>query len=366
MKILVVNGGSSSYKFALFTVSDPETLENPIWKAEVNWSGGGKGGEEALVASLKEVSLPDAIGHRVVHGGADFFQPTLLTPEVVQKIGALTPLAPLHHPIHLQAIRICRELFPHAPQVAVFDTAFHATLKEAIKTYPIPYIWKENGVCKYGFHGISHHYCAWRMRKLIGREQFRLVNCHLGSGCSLAAIQDGVSVDTSMGMTPLEGLMMATRSGSIDPGVLLYLMQQPGMSVERLDWMLYNESGLKGIAGTADMRLLLQQSSPKASLALEMYLHRLICGVGAMVASLRGVDCLSFTGGVGQNSAWIREKVGEALGFLGIAIVEESNIAGPPDRCISVPSSQVQVWVLAAQEEWMIAHQTSQRLIGMQ
>lgn len=363
MKILVVNGGSSSYKFALFCRSTAQKVEDPVWKAEMSWSGGERIGEEELAACLRDIPLPDAIGHRVVHGGENFSQPTLLTIPVLQKIEELTPLAPLHHPVHLQAMRVCREIFPHAPQVGVFDTAFHSTLQEAVKTYPIPYIWREKGVYKYGFHGINHNYCAWRMSQLIGRENFRLVNCHLGNGCSLAAIRDGVSVDTSMGMTPLEGLMMGTRSGSIDPGVLLYLMQQEGISLEELDKMLYSESGLKGIAGTADMRTLLQQRTQKSSLAIDMYLHRLICGIGGMVASLGGLDYICFTGGVGQNSSFVREKSVRALEFLQMKLATENNLAGPPDRCISSASSKVGAWVLAAQEEWMIAHQTQELLL---
>lgn len=358
MKILVINGGSSSYKFALFSSLTTEKVEAPIWKAEMSWVGD----EAPFSVYLQEAPSPDAIGHRVVHGGADFSTPTLLTPTVLQKIEELTPLAPLHHPVHLQAMRVCREVFPHVPQVGVFDTAFHSTLPEFVKTYPIPYEWRERKIYKYGFHGINHNYCAWRMKQLVKREPFRLVNCHLGSGSSLAAIQDGVSVDTSMGMTPLEGLMMATRSGSIDPGVLLYLMQNEGVTLEALKKMLYSESGLKGIGDTADMRTLLQNPSQKNSLAVEMYLHRLICGIGSMIASLGGIDSLCFTGGIGQNSAFIREKVVKAFAFLGIELSPENTQSGPSDRCISSPSSKVEVWVLAAQEEWMIAHQTKELL----
>lgn len=364
MKILVVNGGSSSYKLALFSSSTAEKVEAPIWKAEMSWVGGEKLEDEPLAACLRKAPIPDAIGHRVVHGGADFSAPTLLTPAVLQKIEALTPLAPLHHPVHLQGMRVCRELFPAIPQVGVFDTAFHSTLPEVVKTYPIPYKWREKGIYKYGFHGINHHYCTWRMRQLVGRDAFRLVNCHLGSGCSLAAMQDGISINTSMGMTPLEGLMMATRCGSIDPGVLLYLMQNEGVTLEALERMLYSESGLQGIGDTADMRTLLQNPSPKNSFAVAMYLHRIICGIGSMIASLEGIDCLCFTGGIGQNSAFIREKVVKAFAFLGIELSPENNHSGPSDRCISSPASKVAVWVLAAQEEWMIAHQT-QESIGL-
>ncbi len=362
MKILVVNGGSSSCKFALFSASTADRVEDPIWKTEMSQTEGALD-DESLAACLKEAPFPEAIGHRVVHGGAHFSKPTLLTPFVLQKIEELIPLAPLHHPVHLQGMRVCRKLFPHIPQVGVFDTAFHSTIQEAVKTYPIPYEWREKGVYKYGFHGINHNYCAWRMEQLMGRKNFRLVSCHLGSGASLAAIRDGMSVDTSMGMTPLEGLMMASRSGSIDPGVLLYLMNNEGMTLTALDKMLYSESGLKGISGTADMRTLLQQPTQKGSLAVEMYLHRLISGIGGMVACLGGIDALCFTGGVGQNSPFIREKVVRAFEFLGMTLAPENNLSGPPDRCISSDTSKVDVWVLAAQEEWMIAHQTVEKLL---
>lgn len=389
MKILVVNAGSSSHKLSLFE-TDRECPTEPLWKALLDW-GRQEGpyytvqvqGREALTYPLKTSHLKEElrriletlwkgenplikgpleierVGHRVVHGGVLFDTPVLVTEAVKEEIRRCIPLAPLHNPGNLEGIEWLEQIFPAVPQIAVFDTAFHSTMSETVKTYPVPYAWKEKGIQRYGFHGISHHYCAVRASEMVKTplSPLRLVNCHLGNGASLCAIRDGKSVDTTMGLTPLEGLMMGTRCGSVDPGILLYAMRELNMTPQALDACLTFESGLKGIAGSSDMRDILAQTDERAELAFNMYIYRLNSFIGAMVASLGGIDVLSFTAGIGEHSAAVREKACKGLAYLGIHLDAEKNqrCTSKQDQDIASDDSAVRIVVIHTQEEWMIA-----------
>ncbi|PQV62670.1 acetate kinase [Abditibacterium utsteinense] len=392
MKILVLNAGSSSQKCCLYQVAGaelPARMPAPLWEAEtdgdklkVSTSAGQFFDENIAAASsssaishlletlwsgptavLQDKSEIDIVGHRVVHGGRDFRVPTRITNEVKIAIERLSPLAPAHNPAALAGIKAVEALLGDVPQVAVFDTAFHASLPDAAAIYPIPFEWTEQGIRRYGFHGISHADCAARAAQILGREldSLRLITCHLGNGCSLCAIQGGKSIDTTMGFTPLEGLMMGTRSGSIDPGITLYLLREKGVSADELDHILNRESGLKGVSGlSGDMREIdaaRAKGSPRALLAFEVYVHRLRAQIGAMLASLGGIDALIFTGGVGEHSAEVRAAVCEVFGFLGISLDSTKNESAPENEDIGSPESAVRVFVIGAQEDWAIARE---------
>src|SRR5208337_4121259 len=330
-----------------------ERLLNSLWS-----------GETQAISGASDI---DVVGHRVVHGGPQYFEPALVTAEVKSAIEGVSAFAPLHNRAELEGMSIVAKLLGSVPQVAVFDTGFHQTMPLAAKTYPGPYEWFEQGIRRYGFHGINHQYCAQRAGQLLGRNlnSLKLVTCHLGNGCSLAAIHHGASVDTTMGFTPLEGLMMGTRSGSVDPGILTYLMRQGHFFGEALDDVLNKKSGLLGISGiSSDMREVLdarKSGNERASLAFDMYIHRLRSGIGAMAAVLGGIDALVFTAGVGENSAEVRAAVCDQLAFLGLRIDPAKNAQSPlpkdNDSDISVPDAAVRVLVIHAQEDWMIARQ---------
>lgn len=392
VKILVLNAGSSSHKLSLFDLQNENSME-PLWKGELDWgrneqpislsvktAGGAylqadlhhrdvEEGIKKLLESLwqgdtKVIEGPQSIvriGHRVVHGGDKFEQPTLIDPRVKEAIRQLIPLAPLHNPANLLGIELMEEMFPSLRQIAVFDTAFHVTMPEIVKTYPVPWQWREKGVQRYGFHGISHQYCSERAAQFLNKDHkdFKMINCHLGNGCSLCAIQEGKSYETTMGLTPLEGLMMGTRGGSIDPGILLYLLREHKISLEDLDQALNFSSGLQGIAGLSDMRDLLNKQEARAVLAVQMFIHRLKTAIGAMAVSLGGVDVLSFTAGIGENAPLIREETCRGLACLNVAIDVEKNRVCEPDADISIASSPIRVLVLRTREEWMIARACS-------
>ena len=316
--VLVVNAGSSSLKLSLLD----ESSEEPILTRELD-ALQAKIDEKELSAALAcGLSAADYIGHRVVHGGEHFRDAVRITPEVRAALGALVDLAPLHQPKSLAALDAVSRVLPDTPAVACFDTAFHATLPAAASTYALPAQWRERwGLRRYGFHGLSHAYIARRVPELLGRDahSLRIVSCHLGSGASLCAIAGGRSRDTTMGFTPLEGLVMATRSGSVDPGLLLWLLERTGLSEPEMAAALEHESGLTGLAGTGDMRNVLARRSAgdsRAELALEVYLHRLRAGIAAMAAAIGGLDVLAFTGGVGEHAAEIREATVDGLAFL--------------------------------------------------
>ncbi|MFY9841879.1 MAG: acetate kinase [Terriglobales bacterium] len=397
MKVLVLNSGSSSQKSCLYEIGDtlPDNPPNCLWQGKVEWvddqtqysiknSDGVSVNDLAAVESrgeavkrllqslwsgktkaISSLSEIDVVGHRVVHGGPQYFEPAIVTPEVKSAIENVSAFAPLHNRAELEGMEIVAKLLGPVPQIAVFDTGFHRTMPLAAKTYPGPYEWFEQGIRRYGFHGINHQYCAERAAQFLHKDPnaLKLVTCHLGNGCSLAAIREGQSVDTTMGFTPLEGLMMGTRSGSVDPGVLTYLMRQRHFFDEKLDDVLNKRSGLLGISGiSGDMREVLdarQKGHERAKLAFDMYVHRLQSGIGAMMAVLGGADALIFTAGVGENSPQVRAAVCDQFAFLGMRLDPARNEQQPPDtdRDISTADSTVRVLVIHAQEDWMIARQ---------
>ena len=393
MKVLVLNSGSSSQKSCLYEIGDalPDDPPACLWEAKVEWEGnfaeaeikGGQGfarkertkvssraqavehlldtlwkGEGRAVASPSEI---DVVGHRVVHGGPHFEDPVVITAEVKSAIAGVSAFAPLHNRAELEGMEIIERVLGRVPQVAVFDTGFHKKMPLAAAVYPGPYEWFAAGIRRYGFHGINHKYCARRAAHLLGRDPkgLRLVSCHLGNGCSLAAIRDGGSVDTTMGFTPLEGLMMGTRSGSVDPGILTYLMRQSHLSGEQLDDILNQRSGLLGISGVSgDMREILaaiKKGNERAKLAFDIYVHRLQSGIGAMIAVLGGIDGLIFTAGVGENSPEVRAAACQNLRYAGVNLDPEKNVQSPADQDISAADSPVRVVIIRAQEDWEIA-----------
>jgi len=357
MKVLVVNAGSSTYKCALFdlTKASSGAFVKPLWERTEENS---KNTLKRLLDSVWKVSETiDCVGHRVVHGGVKLYKPTLITPAVVKTILSLCSLAPLHNPANLEGIETLGKLLPQTPQVAVFDTAFHHTLSDVAATYPVPYGWFKKDIRRYGFHGISHDYCTERASQILKekRSRLKIISCHLGNGSSLCAVDKGKSIDTTMGFTPLEGVMMGTRSGSIDPAILLYLLREKKYTAKQLDRILNFESGFKGICGTSDLRKVLEADDPQAKLALEMYVHSLVKNIGAMAAVLEGLDALLFTGGIGENSPLVRKKVCEQLQFLGFALDQKKNQNPKPDSEISTPSSKVRLLVIHTREDFAIA-----------
>jgi acetate kinase len=340
LKILVVNAGSSSLKLRL--LEDDRLLA----AADLDPT------DETSVAEWLAVQpAPDATGHRVVHGGVEFAEPVLVDDAVIAALTSLTDLAPLHQPKSLAALALVGRLLPDVPAVACFDTAFHATLPPAAATYALPAQWRQRWhLRKYGFHGLSHAYASRRARELGAGP--RLVTCHLGAGASLCAVDDGKSVDTTMGFTPLDGLVMATRSGSVDPGLVLWLQEHAGLPTGELADALEHGSGLLGLAGTADMRELLARTDDEAALALDVYTHRLRTLIGAMAAALGGIDGLVFTGGVGERSPEIRARACERLDYLGVKLDETLNDRSG-DRKIGTGA-----FVVDAREDLEIARQT--------
>src|SRR6266481_4491133 len=388
MKVLVCNAGSSSLKFSLFEAEGELLLaEGGIdWTtkptrlvfrrtghqeireelklekhadAVVRILDDLQSGPSAALGSLEEL---EAVGHRVVHGGERYTAAVRITPEVKRVIGELAELAPLHNPVSLDGITAMERVLPRVPQVAAFDTAFHATLSEAARTYPVPRKWTRDwGMRRYGFHGLSHSYCAGRAAEMIGRRDLRLVIAHLGNGASVSAVRNGLCVDTSMGFTPLEGLMMGTRSGTVDPGMLVYLLRHKGLDVNELDHALNYQSGLLGISGvSSDMREVLSElaGNPNARLAVEVYVHRIRQTVGAMAATLGGVDALVFTAGVGEHATEIRKRVCENLNYLGLELDRTANETCQPDADVAMPASAARILVIATREDLTIMRET--------
>jgi len=321
---------------------------------------------ESVRSALEGLGVVDAVGHRVVHGGTQFLGPVRVSEPVIRRLEALSDLAPLHQPKSLAALAAVGAALPDVPAVACFDTAFHAGMPAAAATYALPVEWRKRwDLRRFGFHGLSHSYVARRVADLVGSVPapgLRLVSCHLGAGASLAAVLDGRSVDTTMGFTPLDGLVMATRSGSVDPGLVLWLEEHVGMPPAELAAALEYRAGLLGLAGTADMRAVLaaeEQGDPEAALAAAVYLHRLRAAVAAMAAALGGLDVLAFTGGVGENSAAIRRRAADGLAFLGVAVDDAQAGAGADagvvDHEISAPGARVRSFVIAAREDLQIA-----------
>jgi acetate kinase len=393
MKILVCNAGSSSLKFSLFEAEGELLLaEGGIdWTTKPTRLVFRRTGHQEIREELKLEKHADAVarilddlqagpsaalhtlkdlqavGHRVVHGGERYTAAVRITPEVKRVIGDLAELAPLHNPASLDGITAVEQVLPTVPQVAAFDTAFHATLSEAARTYPVPQKWTRDwGIRRYGFHGLSHSYCAGRAAEMIGRRDLRLVIAHLGNGASVSAVRNGLCVDTSMGFTPLEGLMMGTRSGTVDPGMLVYLLRHKGLDVNELDHALNYQSGLLGLSGvSSDMRQVLSElpHNPDARLAVDVYVHRIRQTVGAMAATLGGIDALVFTAGVGEHAAEIRERVCENMNYLGLELDRTANQTCKPDADVAMPESAARILVIATREDLTIMRETRQ-LVG--
>jgi acetate kinase len=317
MKILAINGGSSSVKCRLDDLHHaPSEPAAPLWQAHID-------SHENLESTLRSAPGPvDAVVHRIVHGGKQR-QTTRITPQVREAIAQEAEVAPAHNKFELQSIDVAQTVFgPDVPQIATFDTSFHATLEPTAYVYPGPYEWLDQGIRRYGFHGLSHQYSSRRAAELLGSDSLRLIVCHLGNGASLCAIRDGKSVDTTMGFTPLEGLMMGTRSGSVDPAILIYLIRHRGYTADQLDGILNQKSGLLGVSGiSGDMRDILKSEDPRARLAFDIYAHRLCREIGAMAGVLGGADAIVFTGGVGENCAPLRDIVEKRFAFLNARIL---------------------------------------------
>jgi len=387
MNVFVLNAGSSSFKAAYFAQrADIVDSDEPAWSGEIRWwsdaperseltwrtpteSGSGHcsiGDHERAAALLFETAIehasiaPDIIAHRVVHG-LDEAEPAIVDSRVLAKILAAAELAPLHNRAALAGIDAGRAAFAEVPQAAVFDTAFHTTLPREAAAYAGPYDWfAREGYRRYGFHGISHRYCARRTATILGLnlDRISIVSAHLGNGCSLAAIAGGRSVDTTMGFTPLEGLMMGSRSGSVDPGLLLYLIRTGRASAAELERILNEESGIKGISGISeDAREVLAAAASgndRAVFAVDLFVHRLIAGIAAMAAATNGIDVLAFTGGIGEHAAEIRNRVCTGLAFLGVA-APTADARATGDREIGPVNAAVRVVVIEAHEEVAIA-----------
>jgi acetate kinase len=367
MRVLAVNAGSSTLKLTLLDEHDHTVVAHELQVDGQRIDPSGL--TEALGSSLGEA---DAVGHRIVHGGMRFTQAVRIDAGVKAAIRELCDLAPLHQPKSLAALDAVTEMLPVLPAVACFDTAFHASLPDAAATYALPSTWRERwGLRRYGFHGLSHAWVARRGPKLLDRDAagLRIVSCHLGAGASLCAIADGRSRDTTMGFTPLAGLVMATRCGDVDPGMLLWLSEHDGISAAELAEMLERRSGLLGLCGTADMREVLARAGSgdgQAQLALDVYLHRLRGGIAAMAAALEGMDVLVFTGGVGENSPAVRSLAAEGLGFLGVNLDETRNQQVSGDVEIGAGGASVRTLVLVSREDLEIARQVRKVLSSRQ
>ncbi|HZA88729.1 MAG TPA: acetate/propionate family kinase [Solirubrobacterales bacterium] len=362
MRVLVVNAGSSSLKLRTLDEDDElvASAELPVERGEID-SG-------AVRGALSDMPSPDAVGHRIVHGGERFTGPVRVDAEVEASLRELTDLAPLHQPKSLAALEAVSRALPDPPAVACFDTAFHGTLPEAAATYALPSAWRERfGLRRFGFHGLSHAYASRRAGELLGRANLRVVTCHLGAGASLAAVRDGRSIDTTMGFTPLEGLVMATRSGSVDPGLLLWLLEREAITEAEMAAALEHEAGLAGLAGTADMRKVIARADagrPEARLALDVYVHRLRTSIGAMAAALGGLDALVFTGGVGERSPAIRALSCQGLRFLGVELDPDRNRVASGDARIGRADAPVALLVVEAREDIEIAAEVRRVLDG--
>lgn len=391
MKILVVNAGSSSLKYQLIEMDNESVLAKGVCE-RIGQQGSvlvhrGKGEEvriqgampthseaikmvlDALVdknygviSDMKEIA---AVGHRVLHGGVIFKESALVTDETLKQIESNIDLGPLHMPPNIMGIKACRAAMPHAPQVAVFDTTFHATMPDYAYMYAIPYDdYKNFKIRKYGFHGTSHLFVSGEAAKLMGRKDFKLVVCHLGNGASVSAVKDGKCVDTSMGLTPLEGLVMGTRSGDIDPAVIEYLMDKKGMDIHEATNYLNKKSGVLGASGVSsdfrDLVAAMNDGNDRARLAIDMFSYRVKKYIGSYAAAMGGLDCVAFTGGIGEHTEIVREKVMNGLEFLGIDFDYDKNNNVPRGEItlLTKPASKVKVYIIPTNEELVIARET--------
>jgi acetate kinase len=398
MHILLLNAGSSSLKATLVESADSAVIAQGMadWAgSETRYKYAGLGGKERSEAApwkghakavqrfildlmheepvvLRDASALAAVGHRVVHGG-QFTSSVRITPQIRSSIGALAELAPLHNPPSLETLAAAETELPGVPQVAVFDTAFHATIPPEACTYPVPASWTSNwGIRRFGFHGLSHAYCSRRAAELLGRPpaELRLVICHLGHGCSASAVRGGRCVDTTMGFTPLEGLMMATRSGSIDPSIVLHVQHHHGLSTEQVETALNRESGLLGVSGrSADMRQILaaaRDGHGPSRLALGIYTHRVRQAIGALAVTMGGIDALIFTAGVGENSGAVRESICAGLDCLGLELDKELNASCQPDADVARRGSRGRILIVATREDVTMLREVIQVLEGKQ
>jgi acetate kinase len=389
--VLTLNAGSSSLKFGLYELlgQDPRLA----WKGQVagigieprlvakdaqgaviaehRWPGGASLGHEAFLTTLFELidghlgqDRLSAMGHRIAHGGMAFSQPVLADDAVLRQLDALCPLAPQHQPHNLAAIRAAQTLRPGLPQVACFDTAFHHGHAEVVTRFALPPIWRERGVRRYGFHGLSYEFVAARLRELDPPlAAGRVIIAHLGNGASLCAVRDGVSIDTTMAFTALDGLMMGTRCGALDPGVILYLQQQWGMTAAAVETLLYEQSGLLGVSGvSSDMSALLASVEPAAKDAIDLFAFRIARESGALMASMGGLDGVVFTAGIGENAAEVRAAIAERLAWTGLRLDPTANTRGA--GTISAAASRVKAWVIPTDEEAVIARHTVQLVSG--
>lgn len=391
--VLVINAGSSSLKSSLFDLSSLQAKEPKLlWEGKIEWGDDGaspravevtdaKGSvwplpvkprdkQECLEAFFSTITQGGAaalqteddihiVAHRVVHGGETFMAPTVIDRKVKDKIRQLFPLAPLHNPANLEGIEIAEQRFQKARQVAVFDTAFFSKLPPYIATYPIPLPFKREGIRRFGFHGISHEYCLNRICTLFPEhERSKKITCHIGAGVSVTAVDGKVPVATSMGFTPIEGAMMGKRSGSIDPGILFYLMRQKKMTLEELEELIQFKSGLVGIAGIADFRDILSrmETDETAALAYQMFIHRLAKEIGGMVATLKGIDLIAFTGGIGEKSAQARQDILAHFAFLGFDVDQGKSEKLNTDRIITKGASKKAAAVIYCREDLQIAN----------
>ena len=392
MIILVINCGSSSLKYQLINMKDDSVMAKGLVE-RIGLARGVLKYKSAAGLELEETTdIPDhskaielvldaliapgtgvlhslseitAIGHRVVHGGEKFAASTLIDDDVVAGIRACNDLAPLHNPANLLGIEACRQLMPDAPEVAVFDTSFHQSMPEKAYLYALPYeLYEKYGVRRYGFHGTSHRFVAEEAAKLLGRPlgELKLITCHIGNGASLAAIVHGKVMDTSMGMTPLEGLIMGTRSGDLDPAIIQFIMQKEGKSIAEIDKMLNKESGVLGISGVSsdfrDLQSDAENGNHRCQLALDMFYYRVTKYIGAYAAAMGGVDAIVFTAGVGENSKQARAAICAPLGFMGVHLDEARNDVRGKNAIISAEDSPVQVLLVPTNEELMIALDT--------
>jgi acetate kinase len=407
MLVLVLNIGSGSQKLSLFDFESENSRKEPTppnWQVRIDSTAPGQPvgelfieikafGRNQRVTISREASLQEkleraldllctsdpsavgdsheigAVGHRIVHGGAEFEAAVLVDARVEASIRRFGAFSPLHNPVQVEAISVVRDILgKEIPQIAVFDTAFHRTLSAASATYAGPYEWVREGILRYGFHGTSFRYASHRVAGLCGRTNdpdFRVIICHLGGGCSLAAVRGGRCVDTTMGFTPLDGIAMCTRSGAIDPGILIYLMRE-GKSADEIETILNKKAGLAGLSGlrgdTRIIRPAAEKGNARAALAMDVFVHRLRAGIGAMLASLGGLDALVFTDAIGETEPSIRRLACESFGFLGLKIDPEANTSGTPDVEISTTDSRVRVLVLKSEEDWQVGVESYARL----
>ncbi|MDQ1394136.1 MAG: acetate kinase [Acidimicrobiaceae bacterium] len=363
MGTLVVNAGSSNVKLSVVDGAGHRVTASTFDRHGAHLDA------ETLVRVVEGFGPIDAVGHRIVHGGTDFSEPVLVTPDVVARLDALTPLAPLHQPAGLAGIRAAVEAFPGIANVACFDTAFHATMPAAAATYALPAAWRHRfGLRRYGFHGLSHAWASRRAAAILDRPlpELRMVTCHLGAGASLCAVGGGRSQDTTMGFTPMEGLVMATRSGSVDPGLVLWLIRQANLSADDVADGLEHQSGLAGLsAAGGDIREVMTAAAgggQDSVLALEVWCHRLCREIGAMAAALGGTDALVFTGGIGEHAPELRARAASRLGFLGVAIDADRNATAHGDADVSAPGAICATVVVTAAEDLEIARQVGDLL----